>query len=231
LSGTIEALSDTCRGMLLHMKERGGATIAELAAHIGISDEGARQHLLRMERKGWIRRRETRPTGGRAGRPAAVYEVSAAGEAFFPKRYDELSIALADILLESHGRVALNDALEKITDAWVDAWEPRLAGKSLDERLVLLKDYYLPGDPFVSVERNGHVSLVEHNCPFLNVAQKRPALCSITVNALTRLLGHRVHRLRTFQNGDGCCEFRVLTDEPIDAKHHTFALETSESKP
>ncbi|MCI0452219.1 MAG: MarR family transcriptional regulator [Candidatus Latescibacteria bacterium] len=227
MSGPIEALSDTCRGMLVHLKENGGATIAELAARIGISDEGARQHLLRMERKGWIRRRETRPTGGRAGRPAAVYEVSPSGEAFFPKRYDELSIALADILVETQGNAALEAALERITDSWVDAWAPRLAGKSLDERLASLKDYYLPGDPFLTIERNGHVSLVEHNCPFLNVAMARPALCSITVNALTRLLGRRVYRHRKFQNGDGCCEFRV-TQQAVETKQHTFALEDSD---
>jgi len=214
--------------MLLQMREKGGATIAELAEHIGISDEGARQHLLRMERKGWIRRRETRPTSGRAGRPAAVYEVSPSGEAFFPKRYDELAVALADILLYTHGRDALNAALERITDTWVTAWAPRLQGKSLDDRLALLKDYYVPGDPFLSIERNGHVALVEHNCPYLNVAMQRPALCSITVNALTRLLGCRVERHRTFQNGDGCCEFRVLPDQPIDPKEHVFEREATD---
>lgn len=209
------------------MRERGGATIAELAEHIGISDEGARQHLLRMERKGWIRRRDARPTSGRAGRPAAVYEISPSGEAFFPKRYDELSVALVDILAQSHGQAALKGALERITEAWVDAWAPRLKGKSLDDRLALLKGYYLPDDPFVSIERNGHVALVEHSCPFLNVALQRPALCSVTVNALTRLLGYRVYRHRTFQNGDGCCEFRVALDEPVDPKQHAFALEPS----
>ncbi len=210
------------------MREQGGATIAEMAERIGISDEGARQHLLRMERKGWIRRRETRPTSGRAGRPAAVYEVSPSGEAFFPKRYDELAIALADILLYTHGRTALNDALERITDTWVTEWAPRLAGKSLDERLELLKSYYLPGDPFISIERNGHVALVEHNCPYLSVATQRPALCSITVNAMSRLLGYRVVRQRKFQNGDGCCEFRVQFDQPIDPKQHPFEPETTE---
>ena len=211
--------------MLLYMRERGGATIAELAIHSRISDEGARQHLLRMERKGWIRRRETRPTGGRAGRPAAVYEVSPSGEAFFPKRYDELSLALADILADPNNR-GLPDALERITQAWVAKWLPRLQGKPLEERLALLKDYYIPNDPFISIERNGHVSLVEHNCPFLNVAMQRPALCSITINALTRLLGFRVHRQRTFQAGDGCCEFRVNTDQPVDPEREPYSLET-----
>jgi predicted ArsR family transcriptional regulator len=226
LSSPIDALSDTCRGMLLCIKERGGATIADLAAHVGISDEGARQHLLRMERKGWVTRRETRPTSGRAGRPAAVYEVSSSGEAFFPKRYDELSIALADVVVETGGSAALHRALERVSDSWVDAWVPRLAGKSLDQRLALLKDYYLPGDPFITIERNGSVALVEHNCPYFNVAMARPALCSITVNALTRLLGCRVVRHRKLQKGDGCCEFRIHTEQPIDEKSYAFALES-----
>ncbi len=216
--------------MLLYMRERGGATIAELAVHSHISDEGARQHLLRMERKGWIRRRETRSTGGRAGRPAAVYEVSPSGEAFFPKRYDELSLALADILADPNNRGGLTEALERITNAWVEKWAPRLEGKPLEERLALLKDYYIQNDPFIAVERNGHVSLVEHNCPFLNVAMQRPVLCNITVNALTRLLGFRVRRHRTFQAGDGCCEFRVLTDQPVDAAREPFTLESSKTE-
>lgn len=216
--------------MLLYMRERGGATIAELATHAGISDEGARQHLLRMERKGWIRRRETRSTAGRAGRPAAVYEVSLSGEAFFPKRYDELSLALADILSAAHGSGALTGALERITDAWVEKFAPRLQDKPLEERLALLKDYYIQNDPFISVERNGYVALVEHNCPFLNVAMQRPVLCSVTVNALTRLLGFKVQRRRSFQAGDGCCEFRIETDRPVDPAREPFTLETSKTE-
>jgi predicted ArsR family transcriptional regulator len=106
-----------------------------------------------------------------------------------------------------------------------------LAGKSLDQRLALLKDYYLPGDPFIAVVRNGGVSLVEHNCPYFNVAMARPALCSVTVNALTRLLGCRVTRHRKFQNGDGCCEFRIETEQPIDETSYEFALESNASGP
>jgi predicted ArsR family transcriptional regulator len=131
-------------------------------------------------------------------------------------------------MAESFGPSALAAALERITDAWVDAWEPRLAGKSLEERLALLKDYYLPNDPFLSIEHNGGVSLVEHNCPFLTVAMARPTVCSVTVNALTRLLGYQVVRVRKFQDGDGCCEFRILTDQPVDASQHEFALETTD---
>ena len=72
---------------------------------------------------------------------------------------------------------------------------------------------------------DGGYRLVERNCPFLNTAMRRPALCSVSVNALTRLLGVRVEREEKFQNGDGRCVFRVHAAQPVDAANWAFALE------
>lgn len=227
MHAAIEALSSTRREILLRIKRDGGSTISEVARHLAISDEGARQHLILLERQGWVSRRAQHSGDGKSGRPASIYEISAEGEEFFPKRYDELAIALIDIVSELHGTDAVKAALARVSDEWFRAWEPKLRNKSLDERLTLLQDYYLKDDPFISIERNGHVALVERNCPFTNVAMERPHLCSITVNALTRLLGLRVSRERKFQNGDGCCEFRVQTDKPVDPSNVPFTFEPS----
>jgi predicted ArsR family transcriptional regulator len=54
----------------------------------------------------------------------------------------------------------------------------------------------------------------ERNCPFLNVARAHPAICSVSVNTLERLLGFRVIREQRFQAGDGRCVFRVQLDQP-----------------
>ncbi len=210
----LEALSDACRGIMLYVKHHGGATIAELAAHLGISDEGTRQHLIRLERKEWVKRVENRDSGGRSGRPASVYVIGESGERFFPKQYDELSTALIDTVRDLYGDPALKAMLARIVEAKVGAWAPRLAGKSLEQRLELLTEYYAADGAFSVVARNGHRAIVERNCPYLNVALQRPALCSTTVNALTRLLGFQVRRSKKFQNGDGCCEFEVMTDRP-----------------
>ena len=60
--------------------------------------------------------------------------------------------------------------------------------------------------------------LIEHNCPFLNVAQHHPALCSVTINTLSRLLGVRVVREERFQTGNGLCAFRILADQPLASR-------------
>jgi len=222
----IEALSDTRREILLHIKHRGGATIAELAVHLGISDEGTRQHLIYLERCGWITRRDT-GAAGKSGRPASIYHVSPQGEIFFPKQYEALSVVVIYTELKLYGEDAIRAALARITDAKVAAWEPKLEGMPLGEKLEALRNYYQEGDGFVSVQSNGESTIVERNCPFLSVAQARPALCSTTVSVLTRLLGFRVERRRTFQNGDGCCEFVVRTDRPVDADDFKFEFERS----
>ena len=211
----LEALSDACRGIMLYIKHQGGATIAELAAYLGISDEGTRQHLIRLERKDWVKRRDNRDSGGRSGRPASVYVIGESGERFFPKQYDELSTALIDTIRDLYGDPALKAMLARIVEAKVGVWEPRLAGKSLEQRLELLTEFYAADGAFAVVTRNGHVAIEERNCPYLNVALQRPALCSTTVNALARLLGYQVRRTKKFQNGDGCCEFEVRTDRPV----------------
>lgn len=220
----IEALSETRREILLHIKLHGGATIGALATHLGISDEGIRQHLIYLERSGWVIRQDTAAIG-RSGRPASIYRVTPQGEAFFPRQYAALTVAILDAVLERDGEQAIQDLLEHITDTRVNAWAPRMEGKTLREKLDLLKNFYQQDDEFVTVHRNGESSIIERNCPFLDVARKRPALCSTTVNALTRLLGFQVERRRRFQNGDGCCEFVVRADRPVDAHHFKFTLE------
>ena len=144
-----------------------------------------------------------------------MYVIGESGERFFPKQYDELSTALIDTIRDLYGDSALKATLARIVDAKVREWEPRVAGKTLEQRLQILTEYYAVDGSFAVVTANGHHAIEERNCPYLNVALQRPALCSTTVNALTRLLGYQVRRSKKFQNGDSCCEFEVLTDRPV----------------
>lgn len=211
--------------VLALLKQHGGAGIAEVAAHLRISYEGARLHVAQLEQEGLVERRTAR--GNRAvGRPLARYVPSHAGEHLFPKSYDELAIGLIDALTERLGAEALKQVLTAYTDKRVRDWAARLEGKPLAERVAALQDIYGGADPYMSVEiSRGGLRLIERNCPFLNVASRRPALCSVTVSALQRLLGVNVVREERFQTGHGRCVFQVRPNEPIDARRLRFALE------
>lgn len=221
------ALPEARRELLRHIKKHGALHAGELAAQLHITREAARQQLKLLEQEGWITRVAS-DMPQQAGRPAVRYVLTSVGDHLFPKRYDELSLTLVDTIAEQLGSDALLKLLTALTDQQVRQWEPKLAGKSLIERIRALKGIYFQGDPHISVEKDqrGYL-LVEHNCPYLNLAMQRPRLCSVTVSTLTRLLGVRVVREKRFQDNDQRCAFRILADQPVDTRKFRFAFESN----
>src|SRR5581483_8463394 len=82
------------QSILRFLKREKHAGIAEIAAHLHVSYEGARQHMARLEADKLVEKRIARPARAAAGRPLARYTLSRAGDHLFPKRYDELTIEL-----------------------------------------------------------------------------------------------------------------------------------------
>lgn len=205
-----DALAPTRRDILTALKRGGPSTSAELATQLDISSEAVRQHLKRLEAEGLITV-EREEVGALGGRPAHRYSLTSAGEHVFPKRYDDLVVVLLDTVGARLGDEALSAVLAAVVDAKVAAWAPRLEGLTTDEaRLEVLASLYVEDDPWVEVERDDEGwTLVERNCPYLEVARRRPGLCRVTEQTLSRLLGREVKRTRTFQAGHGLCAFRI----------------------
>jgi predicted ArsR family transcriptional regulator len=187
-----------------------------------------RQQLLQLQRDGWIESRVDRaPERARTGRPATTYSLTAAGDHLFPKEYDLLNIAMLDAVNDELGIDAVRSVLGRVAKDKVKATETGLRNMTLEQKITSLKSWYLEDDPYMDSEKEGgDFRLVERNCPFYNTAMQRPALCSVSVNALTQLLGVRVRREEKFQNGDGRCVFHVYASEPVDAENWEFAFES-----
>ena len=219
--------SGTRQTILEALKRDGPLAIAQLADRLGMSGEAVRQQLVQLQREGWIEAVHERGAARHSGRPPTRYRLSQAGDHVFPKHYDALTVALLDAVAAELGPDALQRILTSLTEVRARQWEPRLAGKSLRERVEALRGLYDGEDPFMEVEEvAGGFRLVEHNCPFLNVALERPVLCSVTVSLLSRLLGVTVVREQRFQSGDGRCSFRVIADRPRTKEAPTFQLES-----
>jgi predicted ArsR family transcriptional regulator len=224
----VEQLADSRRSILVTLKQKGCATIAQLADALELTGEAVRQQLLQLQREGWIEPKVMRsPERGRTGRPATSYVLTAAGDHLFPKHYDALNVAMVDALVEELGEDALKKVLARVAQEKVAQTEPSLRGLPMDMRMQQLKDWYLDGDPYMDVEElPDGFRLIERNCPFINTAMQRPALCSISVNAMSRLLGARVVRVEKFQKGDGRCVFRVYKDQPVESAEFKLEKET-----
>lgn len=226
MSESIQSTSDVQQQILAFVKQQGEATNAEIADYLQVSYEAVRQQLRQLEASQIVVPRQRRDAERSAGRPTTVYALSAAGDHLFPKSYDELAVDLLDTLVAALGPEALREVLKQLTESNVQYWQPRLQNKTLFERLEALKGIYLEEDAYMDVDNtDGELRLVERNCPYLNVATRRPALCSVTVSTVSRLIGYRVSREKRFQVGDGRCVFKVHLDEPLRSDDFQFVFE------
>lgn len=224
-------LPNSKRRLLMRLKTRGPATIADLAADLGLSGEAIRQQLAPLERELWIER-EALPPSGEPGRPPGRYRLTLKGEGLFPKQTGALALAFADAIREEMGDDALEQILARVTDARVLGLQSSHPDIPLEHKVANLRSIYGANDAFVEVEKvSDGYRLVERNCPFLDVAMARPLLCSSTVTTLTRILGREVVREERFQDGHGCCAFRIYEDQPVDVSRLRFAREPERKKP
>lgn len=223
----LSSLPPTQQAILTAIKQHGPLTTKDLAGRLGVTYEAARQQLNLLEGEGWLASGLDRSLRLGAGRPASTYKLTSRGEHLYPKSYDELAVELIDALADQLGPAAVKQVLRKLAEARVEHWRPRLEGKSQGEKLEALRSLYLADDPFAQVEESpdGGLRLIERNCPFLSIATRRPAVCSVSVSVLSRLLGCRVVREERFQNGDGRCVFKVLAAEPLPPEAPDFEWE------
>ena len=199
-------LSESRRNILRAIKDAGTASITRVAATLGITHEAARKQFAELQRAGWISTDcvTEEPTETGAGRPAAQYCLTRAGENLFPKQYASLSARLLDLV-----GAQLHAVLAAITDDVLSRLR-RHNVSSLRDKMSAVRHVYAEDDAYTSVDQRGDdFVLIEKNCPFIDVAAARPVICSTTVSALRRFTGHEVIRERRFQDGDGRCEFRV----------------------
>ncbi|MFP7298039.1 helix-turn-helix transcriptional regulator [Neobacillus niacini] len=212
MSILVNHLSEPRKRIIERLKNKGSQAISELAGSLDISGEAVRQHLVQLEKEGWVTRFSENKG---VGRPLWQYRLTTAGEHLFKKNYDQLMIEVFDTL-SLLGEDLLKNLLAAMIEERIRQWEPKLTGLTTSERLDVLKDFYKKDDSFMELENNQNsYALIERNCPFHNVAIERPILCSVSVSVLTHLLGCSVKREKRLQNGDGCCAFRILLNEPI----------------
>jgi predicted ArsR family transcriptional regulator len=225
---TVDQLPDSRRAILISLKRQGPSTIAQLADQLQLTGEAVRQQLLQLQREGWIAAKVGWPhERARTGRPATGYTLTEAGDHLFPKSYDLLNVMVIDAIGDELGSDAAKRVLARVCDERVAATEGSVRGLPLRQRVEILKGLYFESDPYMeSEEVEGGFRLIERNCPFFNTAMRRPVLCSVSVNALSRLLGVRVMREEKFQDGAGRCVFRIYADEPIDPASAEFRLES-----
>lgn len=189
------------------LRRRHQATVKELGAALSLTSTGIRQHLTLLERDGLVTAREER---GHVGRPALVYRLTPDGDGLYPKRYDELALALIEESRSLLGPQALQQLMRRVAGRFAEPFMPRLEGKPVAERVtevgLILQER---GNVAGTSSEDGEFFVRQDTCPYWNVATQNSAVCALDVQFIRQLVGADARLTTSLLRGDDCCTFRV----------------------
>ena len=194
--------------VLVQLKRARRLTARDLAGRLGVSLNAARHHLKELEADGLVAyEREHRGVGA----PAFAYRLTPAGEALFPRRYEETLTSLLDQMVERDGRQAAVTLLESHFGELARRLKSELAASTPAERLEALARV-LSEEGYMAEVSAGAAdgTLTEHNCAIPAVAERFPEICAAEARFLADVLGARVDRREHILSGCSACEYHVL---------------------
>jgi len=200
-------MMSTRERMLHAIKARGKATIAQLAAALGITPVSVRHHLSSLHGEGLVQSAEVRHG---VGRPHLAYSLTDAAQERFPARYVRLSERLLDELKTSLPPGTIEMIFGHMAEGMVAQYASRLEGKSLEEKMGLLIEL-LGAEGFMAEwNRMGEtIWLTEYSCPYLRIGQRHPEVCAIDQTVIQQVLDATVEKTTCVLDGAERCVYVI----------------------
>ena len=202
---------DSRRQVLAHLLERkSGSTVDDMIASVGLSRTAVNQHLMVLEREGFVLRKdESRKTGGRPGR---LYVLTEEGTNLFPKKYAWFSRLLIQTLREQMGEDQLSRYMFDLGVKMSADLIPRLVGKNrverVDEIVKVMNEAGFRATTITS-ERGDKIPRVQcTNCVYHDLSKDYPEVCRFDIGFLSGLMGADVEHQSCMQRGGNACRFR-----------------------
>jgi predicted ArsR family transcriptional regulator len=197
-SSSIPALP-AARVSVLDCVRRGQQTVNALAEGLGITDNAVRLQLSALERDGLLRRRGVRRSG-KAGQPAAEYELTELGESALSRAYQpvlaRLVAALGDRFDARTLRSLFADAGRRLSRDTSPAAAGSLASRA-QACAALLES--LGGSATIEGTRTRQV-VIGAACPLASAVRAEPMSCAIVESLLAEHAGVRAQQ--RCQHGD-----------------------------
>ncbi len=201
------------RTVLLAVRRLEPATVDAVAADLGMTPSGARQHLQALAAAGLVDAEAVPRVAGERGRPALRFSLTEAGEGALPKRYRDLSQELLGYLDDEDPGV-VDRLFTRRRDARIANAERRMGRLgSLEERVeelaaILDDDGYLTS---VAALGPGHFRIDEHNCAITAVARRYGQACSSELDFIQQVLADaEVRRVHHMNAGDRSCGYEIV---------------------
>lgn len=201
--------------ILTELKRGGPQTASQLGALLGISAEGARQHLLRLANAGLV---TSNSQIGGVGRPSQVWQLTECSRGHFPDTHADLTVQLIEGVRQIFGDEGLRQLVDNREQKMLQNYRAALAGATgLRERVARLAQVRTQEGYMARWEDlGGALLLIEDHCPIQCAAQHCRPLCDSELALFENLLGPgvRIERDEHIVAGARRCRYRISGDRP-----------------
>lgn len=191
----------TTRGQVLTLLRRGGHTVDDLAAALGVTDNAVRSHLYALERDGFVTHRGVRRG---PGKPAWVYALTPAAERIFPKPYAAVLDTLLDVLGERLPAAEMETALAE-TGRRLAAAAPPASGP-VEARMPAVMETLANMGGLAELDTSARtITIRGYDCPISSAVEHHPDACRILQSLLETVLEHPVEEHCDRGTPPRCC--------------------------
>ena len=201
----------TRRRLLELLKWDGPQDATALAKRLTVTPMAVRQHLYALAAQKLVAHEVTRRP---KGRPAKLWRLTPAADAFFPNAHADLTVSLIDSVRATFGEPGLDRLIGVRSRKQIEAYRaevPRTG--TLRRRLEALariraREGYLAE---VTTDADGTPLLVENHCPICVAAASCTNLCAGELTVFQAVLGPDVRIARTDHIVAGArrCAYRI----------------------
>ncbi|MCC5905066.1 MAG: transcriptional regulator [Balneolaceae bacterium] len=192
------------------LKKKGPQSVAEIAGELDVTTEGARFHLLKLEKEGLVQSRSV--SKGR-GRPKQIWSLTDEGNTRFPDTHANLTANLLGLMQETLGEQAVDKVISRHEEKMLARYRQEIdMNAALENRISKLADIRTREGYMAEYEKADEGFLfIENHCPICVAATACQGFCRAELNTFRAILGDDVEVERTehIVKGQRRCAYRI----------------------
>ncbi len=195
--------------LTLLLNNKKGLSIDKLAKAMEISRNAAQQHMVTLEKDGYIEQESVQRT---SGRPMRIYTLTGKGNNQFQKQYAWFAELMLRELKKELGSDGLVRYLQKIAgqlgsklneESSEDNVEARI-----DNTIILMQQLGYQAD-LMKGKKGSLPAISACNCVFHDVANQYHEVCEFDIKLLEVLTGEKIELKECMAKGGDMCRFKV----------------------
>lgn len=195
------------------LKQQGPLSISAIADSMDVTVEGARFHLLKLEKNGFVK--SMSKAEGR-GRPKQIWSLTQKGHNRFPDAHAELTANLINMMRQTLGEDAVDQVIDQHQKSICSRYSSEInISEDLENRIAKLAEIRSREGYMADYKKeDDHFLFIENHCPICSAAKVCQGFCQAEINIFKSVLGENVEikRVEHIIKGARRCCYEIKED-------------------